>query len=331
MATDETLIGQVKMLLVERSKKSMDIARKAVLEEKFKHKPLQEALTYFITELWYNASHPALLSLTCEAVGGDPDATNQIGAAFVLLSGAADIHDDIIDQSLTKEGKQTIFGKYGLDMAIIAGNVLWFKGVLLLNQACDAFSTEKKEAILQLAKQSFFDIGSAEAKEASLRRNLDLQPQVYLEIIKMKISVAEAAAKIGATAGNGSAAQVECLGQYGKTLGTLMTIRDEFVDMFELDELQNRFRNECLPLPVLFALQDPDLKKEILGTLAKEDLTESELEKIVELVAGSSELGELKKEIKLSMEKTCECLFMFSKNQDLFNQLLKSTIEGLPI
>jgi hypothetical protein len=110
-----------------------------------------------------------------------------------------------------------------------------------------------------------------------------------------------------------------------------MTIRDEFVDMFELDELQNRFRNECLPLPVLFALQDPDLKKEILGTLAKEDLTESELEKIVELVAGSSELGELKKEIKLSMEKTCECLFMFSKNQDLFNQLLKSTIEGLPI
>ena len=51
-------------------------------------------------------------------------------------------------------------------MAIIAGDVLWVKGMLMLNEACERFPLEKKQAILKLAKQALFDIGSAEAKEA---------------------------------------------------------------------------------------------------------------------------------------------------------------------
>ena len=81
----------------------MELSKQAVLAEQIKYEPLREALRYFMEELCYDASHPTLLSLACEAVGGNPDATTDIGAALVLLAGAADIHDDIIDQSLTKE------------------------------------------------------------------------------------------------------------------------------------------------------------------------------------------------------------------------------------
>ena len=94
---------------------------------------------------------------------------------LALLTGAADIHDDIIDESETKETKLTVYGKYGKDIAIIAADILWIKGMLMLNEACERFPSEKKQAILKLAKQAFFDIGSAEAKEASLRGNIDLE------------------------------------------------------------------------------------------------------------------------------------------------------------
>jgi len=329
MSTNENLMEQVKAILIERSKKSIELSKQAVLEEQIKYEPLHEALRYFLEEIWFDVAHPALLSLTCEAVGGKPDSTTGIGAALVLLAGAADIHDDIIDQSTTKDSKPTVFGKYGKDTAIIAGDVLWFKGMLMLNEACEMFSIGKKQAILKLAKQSFFDIGSAEAKEANLRGNLDLQPEEYLEIIKMKVSVAEAAAQIGAIIGNGTAEQIENFTRYGKTLGFLMTIRDEFIDMFEPGELKNRFKNECLPLPILYAFQDDTLKKEIIGLLEQEKLTETESDKIIEIVINTSKVRKLLKDMRVSVKEATQYSLCVKKNRNTFVQLLESTLENL--
>jgi geranylgeranyl pyrophosphate synthase len=201
---EEKLMEQVQKFLVERSKKAIEMAKQAIVQEQIKYEPLGDALRYFMEEIWYNAAHPALLSIVCEAVGGDPDATTNISASLVVLTGAADIHDDIIDQSISKDVKLTIFGRFGRDISIIAGDVLWFKGMLMLNEACESFSNDKKQAILELAKQAFFDIGSAEAREANLRRNMDLKPEEYLEIIRMKVSMAEAVAKIGVIVGHGT-------------------------------------------------------------------------------------------------------------------------------
>ena len=82
MSTNEKLMEQVKAILIERSKKAMELAKQAVLKEQIKYEPLHEALRYFMEEIWYDASHPTLLSLACEAVGGNPDATIDVGAAI---------------------------------------------------------------------------------------------------------------------------------------------------------------------------------------------------------------------------------------------------------
>jgi len=322
---------QVQKFLVERSKKAIEMAKQAIVQEQIKYEPLGDALRYFMEEIWYNAAHPALLSIVCEAVGGDPDATTNISASLVVLTGAADIHDDIIDQSISKDVKLTIFGRFGRDISIIAGDVLWFKGMLMLNEACESFSNDKKQAILELAKQAFFDIGSAEAREANLRRNMDLKPEEYLEIIRMKVSMAEAVAKIGVIVGNGTSQQIESLGNFGKTLGTLMTIRDEFVDIFESDELRNRFKNECLPLPILYAFQNDPAKGEILSLLEKNEFTETELEKIVDLVVNSPEIHKLWDYMRTSVEKAIQTLSGLRNNVEIMDQLLKSTLEDLPI
>ena len=63
-------------------------------------------------------------------------------------------------------------------------------------------------------------------------------------MIKMKSVVSETTMKIGATLGNGTSEEIEVLGHYGKTLGILFTLRDEFIDTYELDELKNRYPKE---------------------------------------------------------------------------------------
>ena len=50
--------------------------------------------------------------MSCEAVGGDAEKTTPFGEAIVLISAAADLHDDVIDQSFKKGQKQTVLGKF---------------------------------------------------------------------------------------------------------------------------------------------------------------------------------------------------------------------------
>src|SRR4030065_2212746 len=107
MTSKETLKEQTLTLLRERGKESLKIAKRFVQKEKIGYKPLQEALNYFIEEVFKDITQPGLLSLYCEAVGGKPDETTKVGAAMVLLVGAADLHDDIIDGSEIKNQKPT--------------------------------------------------------------------------------------------------------------------------------------------------------------------------------------------------------------------------------
>lgn len=106
-----------------------------------------------------------------------------------------------------------------------------------------------------------------------------------------------------------------------------MTIRDEFIDMFELDELTNRFKNECLPLPMLYAFQDANLKKRIVSSLQK-GMAEEELNQILELVYASSPVKKLVDEMNRSMQEGLQMVSWIRENND-FVLLLKSALQSL--
>ena len=149
----EKKMEQAVVILRQRGLNAFEVSKKAVLIEKINHPPLYEALNYFIDEVWTKILQPGLLSIYCEAVGGDPKETTQVGAAMVLLVGAADLHDDIIDQSVMKNFL-TVYGKFGKDIAVLAGDALLIEGVYLLHDAIKDFSISKKTAILELMKQA---------------------------------------------------------------------------------------------------------------------------------------------------------------------------------
>jgi geranylgeranyl pyrophosphate synthase len=329
MKTNQKLMEKVKSLLKEKGQKALEIARQSVLQEKIECEPLNEALRYFMEEIWLDVPHPALLSLTCEAVGGNPDATANIGAAIALLAGAADIHDDIIDQSSIKDGKETVFGKFGKDIALLAGDALLFKGLMMLHEACKRFPKNKKQEILRLSKQAFFKIGSAEAKETSFKGKFDLPAEEYFKIIENKTAVAEATAKIGAIIGGGTREEIAILGHYGKILSILMTIRDEFIDIFELKEIKNRVENECLPLPILFTFKDPKKQNKIVYLLKKGELTEKNRDKILDIVMNAVETQELKEKMIALIKEAHQQLKHIKRNKETLQLILDSTLEGL--
>jgi len=323
------MMKRVTRLLEERGRKAYEMAKEEVLNEEISYEPVRNALQYFIKELWHNFQHPALLSLACESVGGNPENTIPIGAALVLLTGAADIHDDIIDQSETKGSKPTVFARFGRDIALLVGDALLLKGFILLSKACEDLPKKQEKTIVDLVRKGFFEIGVAEAKEASFRGNWDLVPEEYLEIIKMKAAIADVTARIGAILGGGNSKEINTLAHYGRTLGILMTIRDDFIDLFELDEIRNRAENECLPLPILYAFRNTRKKRKIIRLLRKDKITEQGSQEILDSVIDMQEVQKLKKEMQLLIKKEENLLSYTKRNRTTLRLLLSSTLEDL--
>jgi geranylgeranyl pyrophosphate synthase len=296
MNTKSKLMDAVKVIIEEKGTAAVERGREEILSLQYNDSDVSAALKYFakVTLRGGLPVFPALISLACEAVGGKTKKTTAIGAAMTLLAAAADIHDDIIDQSKTKYSKKTVFGKFGGDIALLTGDALLIQGLMFLHRECQSLSKEQTEAILNLTLQAFVEISQAEAMETKLMRKLDTPPQEYFEIIRKKAVVPDVHCKIGAVLGKGSSERIKALGSYGRAFGIASAIREEFIDLLEYPELQNRLKKECPPLPILYALQDPKTKAEITPLLKSLKFTEKKSRMATRIILETKEVAELK-------------------------------------
>lgn len=328
--TRKKLMERVQVILKKHGQNAFETAKNVILKEKNVCTQVYEALRYFMEESWYDVQHPALISLACKAVGGNSNKAINIGASIVLLAGAADLHDDVIDKSKVKNSRPTVLGKFGKDIAILAGDALLFMGLFLLYKSCEGLSKEQSEAIMKIVKQAFFEISNAEAIEAKHRKDkYNLTPEKYYKIIEAKAAVAEACARIGAILGGGSLEEIDVLGHYGRTLAILMTIRDEFIDIFEPDELANRIKNECLPFPFLYALKNAKERDKLIQLIKANKITEKVSQKLVDLITGMEETQKLKNELRSLIENEINLLKSIKRNHNTLKLILESTLEDL--
>lgn len=266
----EEITKKLLKLLDERGKEALELARKTVLEEKIESKEVREALNYFITEYWHDTTRPALLSLICEAVGGDPNITIAIGISMTLISGGIDIHDDIVDESEKKGPRLTVYGKFGKNIALLVGDALIFKGFTALYEAAgNGVTAEQIAAISKIIDRTFFELGDAEALELQFRERTDVKPEEYISVIRKKAADVEAYTRISAIVGGGSEKEVEAFGEYGRILGMLVIMRDEMIDMLDPEETIHRLKKEHLSLATVYALQNNTMNSTISKLLTK--------------------------------------------------------------
>lgn len=296
--SQEEIVKQVRKLLEERGRKALEMARKEVLGEEIECKEVREALKYFMTQYWHDRTSPTLLSLACEAVSGDLDIIAALAKPIILIGGAVDIHDDIIDQSQRKDKRPTVYGKFGQSIALLAGDALLLKGFSLLYQTCRFISSDKMALVVTTLKNLFFELGDAEALELKFQMRRDVKPEEYLSVVEKKAADLEGLMRIGAIIGNGSKEEIEMLGRYGRMLGMLSILRDDFIDMNYFEEIVHRVAYECLPLPILYALEDPKAKPRICNILSKKKMTRNDARLLSEIVENADGFGQLKEKMK---------------------------------
>jgi len=187
------------------------------------------------------------------------------------------------------------------------------------------------DAIWNIINSRFFELGNAEALEASLKGNIDISPEECFQILKMKASTFEAHMRIGAIVGGGEPDMVDLLANYGRALGILISIREDFIDVFEPEELQNRIRNECLPLPIIYAFKNPQTKKIILDYLSKREISDKDAEGIVDIIFEEENVKMFRNKVKHLAEETCNNISSIPNKNLVYpiKTLIKGIIEDL--
>jgi len=314
----EKLAEQIQRLLHDRGTETFKKVQKMILEERFECREIREALKHFLS---YKRGgfliRPTLISLGCEAVGGNTKTVTEIAAPLVLMSGGMDIHDDIIDRSKTQNSSLTVFGKYDKDVALLAGDALLFKGLISWHRLIEIFPIEKFIKINRVLKRAFFELGDGQALELGLKRSVDVDPVQYLRSVKKKAADIEAIVRIGAILGDGSRDEINALSNYGRHLGMLWILEDDIADTFDDKEMLRRVKNGCLPLPVLYALKDLKVRPKLHGIFSKRKITKKEIESAHQIVLESTGLKQTKELMRTLAQNVLKSIDRFENAQKL--------------
>jgi geranylgeranyl pyrophosphate synthase len=205
---------------------------------------------------------PLLLLDACRAAGGDPD--RALPAALGTEYGhiASLIHDDIMDGDELRRGRDTVHVRFGLNEALLTGDLLIFQTFLAYTQCADrGVEAERVLAAIRTLSHTCIAMCRGQALEAAIANRLDTSPETYLEMIRLKTaSLCRAVTRIGARLGGASEEVVMALGRYGLHLGTAFQIMDDVLSYdgstaaFGKSRLSD-LRNRRVTLPIIYALR----------------------------------------------------------------------------
>lgn len=201
--------------------------RLKVLIKKREPKSIYEPCSYILDS---GGKHlrPFLVLISAKSVGGRFNQVFNAAIAVEILHNFTLVHDDIMDNSNKRRGKQTLHKKYDLSTAILAGDsliALAYENLLKDSDHCtkDVVSSFT-HSIIEVCEGQSLDKEFEVLQEVSLK---DYKKMIY----KKTASLAKMCCSIGAQLCGASKQQIKIVSDYGKNLGMAFQIQDDLLDI----------------------------------------------------------------------------------------------------
>ena len=234
----------------------------------FQH-PLIAQMTQHLLDGGGKQLRPLLLLLTSKAFDYTGNQNIDLAAMIEFFHTATLLHDDVIDESKLRRGKETAHEIWGNKASVLVGDYLFTLHTQLLLKT-------RNFDILDLMTRIANQIGFGEIKQLMNRHQTDLSIQDYFDVIEAKTSLLFAAsASIGAIIAGQNAKTAECLYQYGLHLGNAFQLIDDALDYCSDSQTIGKNIGDDLAdgkatLPVLHALEH--------GTTAQQEMIRKSLQ-----------------------------------------------------
>ncbi len=167
---------------------------------------------------------PMLTVLTARAFGADSDAHIKLAAIIEFIHTATLLHDDVVDESDLRRGRQTANALFGNAASVLVGDFLYSRSFQLMVELGDM-------QIQRVLADTTNRIAEGEVLQLLHIHNPDTDEAAYLRVIERKTAVLFAAAtQLAARLGGASSDMQLQLYNYGLNLGFAFQIADDVLD-----------------------------------------------------------------------------------------------------
>jgi octaprenyl-diphosphate synthase len=245
---------------------------------------LVDLVTKYIIRQKGKKVRPILVLLSAELCGGVNEKSYRGATLVEILHTATLIHDDVVDDADTRRGFASINAVWKNKIAVLMGDYLLSKG-LLLSLEHDDFT------FLKITSTAVRRMSEGEIHQIQKSRQLDMDEATYLQIIGDKTaSLLATCTEIGAASATADAEQRRLLREYGENVGLAFQIRDDLLDYVGRKSITGKptgldLSEKKLTLPLIYAFTKAPKKdgKQILSMI-KNGKKKGNVKRVLEFV-----------------------------------------------
>jgi octaprenyl-diphosphate synthase len=167
---------------------------------------------------------PVLVLLVANAYSYRGTAHHELAAVVEFIHTATLLHDDVVDESSMRRGRQTANALFGNAASVLVGDFLYSRAFQMM-VGLDSMR------VMQILSDATNVIAEGEVLQLLNMHDPDVTEDSYLLVIRSKTAkLFEAAAQLGALISGATDEQIDAAGEYGRSLGTAFQLIDDVLD-----------------------------------------------------------------------------------------------------
>jgi octaprenyl-diphosphate synthase len=286
-----------------------------VFEIKFKEAarsnvPMLDRIMRYVVKRKGKQLRPMFVFMSAKLCGTIQESTYRAASLVELLHTATLVHDDVVDDSLERRGFFSVYALWKNKVSVLVGDYLLAKG-LLLSLDNDDFR------ILQILSDAVRKMSEGELMQMEKSRSLNLDEQVYFEIIRNKTaSLLASACAAGAWSASGDEETATQMKAFGEKVGIAFQIKDDLFD-YASDNVGkptgNDIKEKKLTLPLIYTLNNVDKKtrRELIYIIKNQNKVKAKVAYVIDAVKASGGIDYTTGKMKQYKEEAMGILKIF--------------------
>jgi octaprenyl-diphosphate synthase len=198
---------------------------------------------------------PALVLLSAGALGYRGVQHHELAAVIEFIHTATLLHDDVVDESDLRRGRETANALFGNAASVLVGDFLYSRAFQMMVDVGDM-------RIMRVLSDATNVIAEGEVLQLMNCHDADVDETRYLQVIRFKTAkLFEAAARLGALVGEASPELEQRMADYGMHLGTAFQLIDDVLDYSGAEVETGKHLGDDLAegkptLPLIYVMQN---------------------------------------------------------------------------
>jgi len=250
---------------------------------------------------------PVLVLLVANAYNYQGKHHHELAAIVEFIHTATLLHDDVVDESSLRRGRQTANALFGNAASVLVGDFLY-------SRAFQMMVSINSMRVMQILADATNVIAEGEVLQLLNMHDPDVTEERYLQVIRSKTAkLFEAAAEIGALIAGASEEQISAAAEYGRCIGTAFQLIDDVLDYSgnaaDIGKNVGDDLREGKPtLPLIYLMKyGSDAEKELVR-LCIEQGDESQFNAILTAITNSGALDYTTKQAVLASERASSAM-----------------------